>query len=269
MKKVIIALIIIVMIVGILSINANANSQMQVTKNIVNDNRSINLSFTNVPVLEDSCKWGITDKKDSTTVKKWYDVTETEYNKTNNALTIILNVIDDDIQNIVKSSDSIYFYIKNEENELKVEDFQINIKIPITKAFTLDKTLFYDDSIQDHFAYNISALYNIEKQYYVLEKVTDKNIINKYNENSKIEDFENMIDETKIPTSGWIEAKESVYQMDVASIKGLPNSILKNESGIYYVWIKAEDEQSKTVYGVALIKIGEIVQNNQQGEGRK
>lgn len=264
MRKIVATVMMTIFIISILAIKSNASNEIQVTKSIVNDNRSINLNLTNIPVLEEGCKWGITKEKDSTTIKKWYDITD--YDETNKTLKITLNVVDEEIQDIVKVTDSIYLYIKNENDELKVKDLNINIKLSLTEAFTLDKTIFYDVNVPENIAYNISALYNIEKQYYVLEKVTDENIINQYNKDNAIEKFETIIDENKIPKDGWIEAKESVFQMDAPSIKGIPNSILKSEAGIYYVWIKAEDEQSKTVYGVGIIKIGEIQQDNQQGE---
>lgn len=252
LKRVSIILVTIILIIGIYN-NVNAEANISIKVSFENEEKNVVLNISNIELLEEKCKWGISKTSEDLTVENWYDLEEYDISK--KSAKIKLDVSDSIIKNIIKSTDTIFLYIKNKEDSIIVDKTKVDIKIPLTEAFTISKTIFYDKNVSINPAYTISALYDIEKQYYKLEKITDENIINKYKENKEINKFDELINENKIPENGWIEAKELIAQMDATSIKSIPNSILSSEPGIYYVWIKAEDEKSKTVYGVAIIEI--------------
>ena len=224
--------------------------------------KSLLLQFSNVEGLQENCVWGISKTKNKMDVENWYPLEN--FNIKDQQFDILLDVDvweKNDIQRIIKATDILYVYLKDTTDNFIINGIQVDITLPLFKAFSLHKSIFYDDgpyNCTTNPAYYISPIYGIENYYYTLEKVTDEAILQEYQTNHDLTTLENKIYRTEIPQTDWIGADFGYALFDMPDVKSIPNAIFNRDSGLYYLWIKAKDEDSKAIYGLAFLEVSSI-----------
>lgn len=217
------------------------------TKIIENTDGSIDFKLTNINVTEDhQYSWGASKTTSVNDVSKWYTLSTFDASK--KTAVINFNVGESTIKQLLKTNDNAWIFIKDNNNTYLVEGLKVDLKLPVLKAFYLteDKTTttFRSFSIMPR------EIYGIQQYYYKFEKITNENIISAYQNavanNLDFSTISSLATLSNAPTTGW-KIIEGNYGFSGQYINPKPT-----EQGLYYIWIKASDSDSKTVIGYNL-----------------
>lgn len=201
-------------------------------------------------------KWGVTTKK-SGKPTNYYNIENIDYE--NDSFDIILSTENAEILNLLKSTDTAFITIVNDTGTTDVvigENFEIDLRIPLLNAFTVDKNIWYG-SAPTNPAYDVSYPYTKEEipTYVMFEKITDAKVINGYLDNSDL---------NKLPLKGFEQlpsSNDSRWTKTVDQNKNysvVNNNFLPEENGLYYMWLKTGSTTYKTIYGYKIIEIGTV-----------
>lgn len=264
MKKIKIIMVILVIISSILLIANYSNaatdtSEKTVTseKNVTSTNGSVDYIIKNLE-LEDgaSYQWAIEKSKEAEIVN-WYDVTAPEYSTGNIRITISSG--NSNQLAVLKSTDSAYITVRKVGEKTNIlENYKVDLTLPLLKAFTVTKSVWYD-SAPSNPDYEITSAYNIKASNIVFkwEKITDADIVNNYIDNNH-------------DLSGLkLKGKESFPSLSDTSWKSVHATMSQNkgeilnnekpaENGLYYLWLKGSADDTKTIYGYVILEIGEV-----------
>ena len=227
-------------------------------------NGNIGLDISNITLSsEGNYEWSIGTSSSVDNITKWYVLGD--MNASKSTAKIELTVQDRDILAILRKTNTAYLFIKDSkatedtsDDTLLVSGLQIDLTLPSLYAF---------DIIEDYVGLHIiggdlssvdkwdGATYNISTAYYKFEKITDETLVEKYK---------------KALTDG--TSLTEVFSIDVAKIEAIENwnactadysnrytcineSKMPTDQGAYYLWVKAKDTDSKTVYGCLIVNI--------------
>ena len=264
MKKIKIIMVILVIISSILLIANYSNaatdtSEKTVTseKNVPSTNGSVDYIIKNLE-LEDgaSYQWAIEKSKEAEIVN-WYDVTAPEYSTGNIRITISSE--NSNQLAVLKSTDSAYITVRKVGEKTNIlENYKVDLTLPLLKAFTVTKSVWYDYATSNP-AYEITSAYNIKASNIVFkwEKITDADIVNNYIDNNhdlsglKLKGKESF---PSLSDTSW----KSVHATKSQNKGEILNNEKPAENGLYYLWLKGSADDTKTIYGYVILEIGEV-----------
>ena len=260
----VIALFAIILIGGMTQVNAADTFQTSdgiVVKKVVDGftNGSIELDISNVNLSsEGNYTWGISKTSNSDGVEKWYAVGD--MNPSKKTAKINLTVQEEKILNILKVTDTVYLYIKNNtDNTFIINGLQLDVSLPPLYAFDLttwlDNWYIIGGNLNSIAKEWNGATYNIKTAYYKFEKITDTNLVGKYKQalldNTSLTNVFNIDKNTVENKENWTSCtRDSSYPLTKIDKSKLPT-----DQGVYYLWLKAKDTDSKTVYGCLIVNI--------------
>ena len=256
-KKIILSVIIFAFILLITTIsNATetftTDDGIVATKKVEGYNGSIEIQFSNIPLnSEGNYVWAIGETSVKDDIAKWYSLGD--FSVSNKTAKISLVVTERGILNILRKTNTAYLSIKDTKTENYIVDtLQVDLTLPPYHAFNLYEWLgnYYliGGSLSSVDQWE-GATYNIKNAYYKFVKVTDESLINKYNEavqnKTSIENvFSITVDDVENITDWENCTSDHTYPYTKIDKEKLPT-----DDGLYILYMKAKDADSKMVYG--------------------
>lgn len=227
-------------------------------------NGSIELKVSNIELSsEGNYEWGISKSSSINSSTKWYVLGD--INASKKIASINLTVQDKNILALLRETNTAYLFIKDTkstddttDDTLIIDALQVDLTLPPLYAF--DCCIWLDSyyiiggnlSIVDQW---VGATYNIKNAYYKFEKITDETLVTDYKQA--------LLDGTSL---------SEVFSIDKSTVENIENwtactrdsnypftkidkSKIPTDQGAYYLWIKAKDADSKTVYGCLIVNI--------------
>lgn len=225
-----------------------------VAKKVVNSmGGDIELIFSNIALNEEfNYTWAIGRNTNVSEVEKWYSLGD--FSQSNKTAKITLTVDDTKILKVLRETNTAWIYIKDNTNDtLIVDALKVDLTLPVLKAFEITE----NQKSNTFRSFNIKSIYKIDNLYYNIQKITDKQVIENY-KNAKIngkslESVSGLATIGDAPQDGWNVVDEKYTVLNEFYIHKKPT-----EPGIYYVWIKAKDVDSKMVYGYSVFGLDNI-----------
>lgn len=249
-----------------------------VTKNIPGTNGDIELKISNIELdPEGSYTWTISrnsvDGEDDD-----YSANLGDYTPSSKTALISLTTSATKILSILRETNTAYLFIKDEkEDKYIVNALKIDLTLPALKAFKVTKTDIIKNQSNsakniryvitksgyeidhDSSTYNSSAksTYDIKTIYFKFVKITDNTVIAAYKQaiinNTDIETLTCFASLDDVPDTGWKTAGNDCGYYNTKIL----NDDVPTETGVYYLWLKGKDADSKTVIGYNIIEIDE------------
>lgn len=231
----------------------STESGIVATKVVEGFSGNIEFNLSNITLSsEENYVWAVGTTSLDADITKWYPLGD--FSEANKTARISLVISDKEILDILRTTNTAYLYIK----ETKTDNLLINaLKVDLTlspyHAFDLYEWLddYYvvggNKSSTQQWS---GATYNIRNVWYKFEKVTDENKINQYNQavdnktsiedifSISVNDIDKLTDWQDCTTDG------SVYPNTKIEKEKLPA-----DDGLYILYMKAKDTDSKMVYG--------------------
>ncbi len=244
----------ILMIACIIVFPNNVNAAVGVTRNIYSNNGSMKFNFTGLTLNEEhEYEYGLTATKGAE-VKEWYDIVEMSKSTAN----VNITTITDGLRNVINKTDTGYITIRDKTSETKdivLKPYAVDLKIPYLKLtnYTVVNNGYNFDNI------NI-ALRNADnsKAYYQYVKITDENIIKKYEDikekNGDFNELQGML-ATNVPQSNWKTWRYwNGYSWSGMDGYGYPQETVNApDTGLYYMWLYFSGNDIKDIYGYILV----------------
>lgn len=275
-KKIMLSIIIFTFILLITTIsNATetftTDDGIVATKKVEGYNGSIEFNFNNIPLSsEGNYVWSIGETSVKDDIAKWYSLGD--FSVSNKTAKISLVVTEKGILNILRKTNTAYLSIKDTKTENYIVDtLQVDLTLPPYHAFNLYEWLgnYYliGGSLASVDQWE-GATYNIENAYYKFVKVTDESLINKYNEavqnKTSIENvFSITVDDVENITDWENCTRDHTYPYTKIDKEKLPT-----DDGLYILYMKAKDADSKMVYGYRIWPLeAKTIPTNGQNNG--
>lgn len=259
-QKILISLIIFAIVLMIATIvNATdtftTTDGIVVTKIVEGYKGDIDLKISNMELSsEGNYVWGISDTSVDTDVKKWFPLGN--YNIGNNTATINLVTSEKEVLAILRKTNTAYLFIKNtKDDNYVINNLEVDLTLPLYHSFDLHEWLKSYYVIGGDLTGGAAkawdgATYNIKNAYYKFKKITDSDLIDKYNK--AIEDGTPMENVFTI-TSSDIENIDVDWQNCTRDYNypytKIDKEKLPTDDGLYILYIKAKDTDSKMLYG--------------------
>ena len=227
-------------------------------------NGSIELDISNIDLSsEGNYVWGISKNSSIDNITKWYVLGD--INASKKTASVNLTVQDNKILALLRETNTAYLFIKDtkattetSDDTIIIDGLQIDLTLPPLYAF--DYTIWLDSyyiiggnlgSVDEW----EGATYNIQTAYYKFEKITDETLVANYKQA--------LLDGTSLT---------EVFSIDTATVEAVEDwtactrdnnypytkidkTKIPTDQGAYYLWIKAKDTDSKTVYGCLIVNI--------------
>lgn len=214
---------------------------------------SIELKFSDITLNEETdYTWAIGRSTNVSEVEKWYALGD--FSESNKTATITLTLDDNKIFKILRETNTAWIYIKDNTNDtLIVNALKVDLTLPLLKAFEITENQ-HSNTFR---SFHIKTVYNIDNLYYNIKKITDEQVIANYKDakiNGKsLESVTGLATIDSVPQDGWSLVDEKYTVLNNFYIHNKPT-----EPGIYYVWIKGKDADSKMVYGYDIFGLDNI-----------
>ena len=226
------------------------------TKIVENTDGTVDFKLTNIALsAEGQYTWavGTTSNGSDIPEKEWF--TMGDFSETNKSAVLSLTPSVDSIKKILRTTNTAWLYIKNVANNKYVVDaLKVDLTLPALNACVVTKTTYYqyvgNKYWYDVSGYEIEIPYSIKNMYYKIEKITDENIIKRFKECKGDYSKLDLASISKAPETGWITSRYSGndYRSQGVYIRDIPT-----DDGLYYLWIKGKDTDSKQIIGYTLI----------------
>ncbi len=255
-------LMIFFVIVSSLIIFPNKTNAVTVTseKVVTSTNGSVDYIIKGLELEEQaSYQWAI-EKTQDAQITNWYDVTAPDY--TTGTIKISISISNENQLAILKTTDTAYVTVRKVGETINLlENYKVDLSLPILKTFGTGKSDVYRG------IYEIVTIYGMKASNvsFKFEKITDVNIINNYIDNNHdlsgldlkgIENFPSLSDTT------WKSVHQK-YSYNVESEKGqIIDTEVPAENGLYYLWLLGNEDGIKTLYGQAIVEVGEVTKIN-------
>lgn len=210
----------------------------------------------------ESYQWAI-EKSPNANITNWYDCKSSTEQSTG-SIQITISIDDKNQLTILKSTDTAYITIRKAgENNIVLENYKIDLSLPLLKSFVVDKSKYYDRNVPSNPAFEISSVYglNSDNIQYKWEKITDANIINSFIDNDHDLSGLNLKGKSDFPSlvdSSW----KSIDWNVTKKFMRVNNGHLPAEDGLYYLWLKGSSNDVKIIYGQAVLEVGEVTKIN-------
>ena len=244
-----------------------------VTKKVEGYNGDIDLKISNIELSsEKNYVWGISETSVADNVQKWFVLGNFSVNNKTAEINLVMS--NEDILSVLRKTNTVYLFIKDTKDEnYLVDKLEMDLTLPPYHAVGITEWLgsYYiiggDLTSVDQWD---GASYNISNAYYKFEKVTDSQLIRKYNDavenktsmedifDITIEDIENVTDWEKC-------TRDYGYAYTKIDKENLPK-----DNELYILYIKAKDSDSKILYGYKIWpidgkKVNESYTDNNDG----
>lgn len=263
-KRLLIGILVMVLL-GLVPIVVNAAEVFTTTdgievKKVVTgfSNGSIELDISNIKLSsEGNYVWGIGTSTSVDNITKWNVLGD--INSSKSTAKINLTVQDRDILAILRKTDTAYLYIKNNNDDsLIIDALQLDLTLPPLYAFDystwLDSYYIIGGNSSSVEVWN-GATYNINTAYYKFERITDETLLSKYKQavinGTSLNEVFSIEKDTVMNIENWNACtRDHAYPFTKIDKSKIPT-----ERGTYYLWLKAKDTDTKTVYGCLIIDI--------------
>lgn len=258
MKKIKLYSIIFVIAIALFILPTISNaSDVQVNRNIYTNTGSMKFEFSGLTLdTSHNYQFGIT-KTQADEIETWFNITD--YTET--TAVVDVNYSTSEIKKVVDLSDKVYITIKDaNDDSIIVEKNEVDVKMPYLKVsnYTVIPNGKEFD-ISETNGINIPLRNpNKSKAYFQYEKITDSNIINKYNEiknsNGDYNELQDILSETP-PSANWKQwGYFNGFSFENINGYGYPErKISVPDTGLYYLWMYFSTENAKDVYGYILV----------------
>lgn len=207
----------------------------------------IDFKLTNIALsAEGQYTWGVGTTSSADEVGKWY--TLADFGETTKTAILTLTPEDYSMRNILRTTNTAWLYVKDiKNNNYIVNALKVDLTLPALKAFEIIE----NPNSSTNRSFEVNTVYNMyDSIYYKIEKVTDKELINEYQaaiaEGKEVSSISSLAKLSEAPEAGW-KTIDSNYNSAGAYIDKKPT-----EEGLYYIWVKAKNADSKTVIGYSL-----------------
>ncbi len=231
----------------------STNDGIVASKIVEGTNGNIEFSFSNIPLKAQSTyEWGIGKTNSKEEVTKWNGLND--FSETNKTAKLNLLTSEKEVLSVLRTTDEAYLYIKDSKDGTFIVDaLKVDLTLPPYHACDLYEWLgdyyFIGGTRNSNTLQWSWAVYNISNVAYKFEKVTDKNIIQKYNQaienKTSIEEVFSINTNNIATLTGWENCVGDGY---IGHTK-IPKERLPKDDGLYILYMKAKDSDSKTVYG--------------------
>lgn len=240
------------------------------TKTAVGNTGNIEIKFSNISLnSQNGYTWAIS--RTSKVEEAVYSANLGDFSEKNLTAIVSLTTSEEELWQLLRETNIAYIFIYDETNEVYVVDgLQLDLTLPVLQAFNVTKydgeydyyemsyilskngeAVDYDFSKMNNDA---KATYDIENMYFQFVKITDNSIISSYNSSSSLYNVDGLASIDEAPESEWILASDEGVGYNTKILEGS----IPEEEGLYYLWLKGKDSDTKTVWGYTLIEIGEI-----------
>lgn len=227
-------------------------------------NGSIELKVSNIELSsEGNYTWGIGESPSVDKLTNWYVLGDINASKKTASLN--LTVQDKTILALLRKTNTAYLFIKDTkstddttDDTLVIDSLEVDLTLPPLYAFDyyiwLDSYYIIGGNLSSFEEWS-GATYNIKNAYYKFEKITDERLVANYKQA--------LLDGTSL---------SEVFSIDASTVENIENwtactrdnnypftkidkTKVPTEQGAYYLWLKAKDTDSKTVYGCLIVNI--------------
>ncbi len=257
-KRMLILLLMACLAIGLLIGKVQA-AELKVEKSVTSTNGSISFTITGLTLDSGSnYEWAIETNNNTDTITDWYDVTAPDYQLGKVEITVS---IDNEKQlEVLKKSNIGYISIrkKGETTNKILSAKQVDLELPLMKAFTITRSKFYDRNVPDNPAYEVNGPYGLEYSniQFCFERITDASVVNGYIDQDHDLSGLKLKGKSDIPANSntnWKSLENIVTDQGVIKNKYLPLT-----DGLYYIWFKGSSTGVKTVYGQMVVEVGEV-----------
>lgn len=237
----------------------STNDGIVASKIVEGTNGNIEFSFSNIPLdAQSTYEWGISKTNLKEEVTKWYALND--FNGTNKTAKVNLLVSEKEVLSVLRTTDEAYLYIKDSKaGTFVVDALKVDLTLPPYHACQLyeterGRTFFIGGIGSSGYPQYNGAVYQIKNVSYKFMKVTDENLLDKYNQamknNTSIEEVFNINAKDIEKITGWEACTETIkYSEDKYYNTEIEKERLPQDDGLYILYMKAKDSDSKTVYG--------------------
>lgn len=272
MSKIKCIIILLFMSLMVFLIPNSTNAAVDVNRNIYSNNGSMKFTFTGLELdMTHEYEYGFTVTA-ATEVEDWFLITE----YTESTAVVDLLTTTREIREVINATDTGYITIKDKTaDSIVLEPYGVDLKIPylrVTNYTVIENGKEFGTGETETINVAIRNTNN-STAYYQYEKITDQNIVDKYNEiksqNGDMTELESMLT-TTAPMNNWSTWEYwNGYSLDGLNGFGRPESpISAPDEGLYYLWVYFSGNNIKNVYGYILVDNldAEVSNNNQQNQ---
>ena len=248
-----------------------------VKKVVTSDIGDIEFQISNITLdAEGSYTWSI--GKTSTASEAVYSANLGDYTPSKKVAYFSLGTNVREIYDLLRTTNNGYLFIKDEKNNnYIVNGLRVDFTLPPLKAFKVTyhtsettswsqmyggyaitrngKAYEYANPSDDGFTNGSTSTYGIKTIMYQFVKITDNTLKSKCQDaivnSTSLEDISGLASLDDAPTSGWKTA-EQIYTNINTKIKA--NNV-PTDPGVYYLWLKGSDSDTKTVVGYTIIGV--------------
>lgn len=236
------------------------------TKIVQSTNGDIEFKFSNITLSpEGSYTWAIS--RTSSYDAKEYSNNLGDFSLENKTALIALTTSQEEIWQILRETNTAYLFIKDEKtNNFIVNSLKVDLTLPALSAFKVTKgryniayvltkggeSIDYTDAKRNSTA---KATYDIKNMYFKFVKITDSKIIDAYHKakdnGTGLQSISGLANLNQVPDSGWITAsnESGMYNTKIRTTD------VPTQPGVYYLWLKGKDSDTKMVLGYTLIEV--------------
>lgn len=210
------------------------------TKIVENTDGTIDFRLTNINLsTEGNYTWAVATTANANEIAENAWFTLDNFSENNKSVVLSLTPSVYSIKQILRTTNTAWLYVKDvKNNSLIVNALKVDLTLPPLKVFKITKTEYSST----HWYWNISSIYSLRNYYYQLEKITDVNVINAFTASNGDLSKLNLLSISSAPEIGWKDFNGSIH-----------SSNIPKDTGLYYLWIKAKDTDSKTVIGYTVV----------------
>lgn len=219
-----------------------------VAKKIVNSTGgNVEIHFSNINLNEEyNYTWGIGRNTNELDVEEWY--TLGDFSESNKSAVITLTTSENKIKKVLRETNTAWLYIKDNTNNIfVVKALKVDLTLPLLKAFDITE----NPNSSTFRSFHIRNIYDIDNLYYNIQKITNEETINNYIDakmNGKdLSTITSLATKEDAPQENWKVMDENYTAINDYYIHKKPT-----DPGIYYVWIKGKETDSKLIYGYTI-----------------
>ena len=249
-------LLMLMFLVSFLLIIPNISNAADVTiDREVQNTGNITFNFSGLDLdISKTYKWGITSTQ-AEIIETWYDLTDF----TNTTATIKLSPTDSKIRSIINASDIGYISIKDSTDVVSLNQ-KVDLQIPyllVTNYTQIDNGKQFSGTETINIALRNASC---SKAYYQYQKITDKDVIDKYNKiKSSKGDYLDLLSNlpSTHPSSNWSSWKYWNGHDSFSTLGGYGYPVQKvaaPDNGLYLLWVYFSGTKGiKDLYGFILV----------------
>lgn len=228
-------------------------TEITVTRNVYSNNGSMKFTFEGLTLDKThEYEFGLTATQ-ATEVETWHLITDF----TENSAVVDIVSSTEDLRKVIDITDNAYISIKDKtENKDVVKGQKVDLKMPflqVSNYTVVSNGKVFDDFTGKNFEIPIRNGYRNTKAYYQYEKITDENVIKKYqqieNESGDILGLENLL-KKDAPVANWSSWQ---YWNNYPYLNCPVREVSVPDSGLYYMWLYVSGDNLKDVYGCILV----------------